>query len=103
MNQSKSPARLHRVAFSMIATLSTFASISVISHAQPLPPKAVPGDLVTDYFGTKVADPYRALEDRTSPTTQEWAKENADYTRAQLDQLPGLKAMRERINALDAD
>ena len=103
MHQSKSPARLHRIAFSMIATLSTFASISVISHAQPLPLKAVPGDLVTDYFGMKVADPYRALEDRTSPTTQEWAKGNADYTRAQLDQLPGLKAMRERINALDAD
>ncbi len=106
MNQSNSSARLRRFAIQTIATFAAINFISSISHAQtspPIPPKAVLGDLVTDYFGTKVADPYRSLEDRAAPATQAWAKGNADYTRSQLDQLPGLKAMRERINALDAD
>lgn len=66
------------------------------------PIKAVPGDLVTDYHGIKVADPYRSLEDLKSPQTEAWAKSQASYTRETLDRLPGLQSLRDEIKALDA-
>ena len=56
------------------------------SFSQEPPPKAVPGDLVTDYQGVKVEDPYRALEDLKSGETQAWAAANSAFARRQLDQ-----------------
>ncbi|GAA0746110.1 prolyl oligopeptidase family serine peptidase [Ideonella azotifigens] len=73
------------------------------TQAVELPPVAPPGNLVTDYPGARVADPYRALEDLSSPSTQAWAAAQAAYTRTQLDALPGLQPLRERIQALDAN
>jgi len=73
------------------------------ARADDAQPRAVPGDLVTDYHGVKVADPYRALEDLAAPATQSWASAESAYTRAQLDRLPGRAALARRIAALDAD
>src|SRR5262245_59959591 len=59
-------------------------------------PKVERGDQVDDYHGTRVADPYRWLEDIDSPRTAQFvAAENA-VSRPYLDVLPG----RERIKAL---
>src|SRR3954466_1252050 len=76
------------------------ASAAGTDDAQP---RAVPGALVTDYHGVRIADPYRALEDVDAPATRAWAEAETAYTRAQLDRLPGLPALRRRIAALDAD
>lgn len=79
-------------------------SIQSIGRAASAPPTAADrGDLVTDYHGIRVADPYRALEDLKAPRTQEWASAQAAFTREQLDRLPGRKALFERIKALDAE
>ncbi len=85
-----------------VATLfaSLFISASVFAADPPL--KAVPGDLVTDYHGIRVADPYRSLEDLKSPQTEAWAKSQSAFTREQLDRIPGLKALRDEVKALDA-
>jgi prolyl oligopeptidase len=71
--------------------------------AQDLPLKAAPGNLVTDYQGIQVEDPYRALEDLKSEQTQAWVASNAAFTRSRLDSLPGRKALFDRITALDAE
>jgi prolyl oligopeptidase len=57
-------------------------------------------DVVDDYFGTKVADPYRWLEDGDSPEVKAWTEQQNEATRAVLDAIGGRDALRERIRAL---
>ncbi len=61
---------------------------SVGAGAQSLP--ATPQRPVTDvYFGKKVVDNYRWLEDTKSPEVLAWFKAQGDYTKQTLDRLPG--------------
>ncbi len=84
-----------------LAVLALFAA--PCARADSAQPRATPGDLVTDYHGVKIADPYRALEDLSAPSTQQWAQAEGAWTRAQLDRIPGLAALNQRIAVLDAD
>ncbi|HKG97712.1 MAG TPA: hypothetical protein VKA97_07855, partial [Pyrinomonadaceae bacterium] len=43
---------------------------------------------VDDYFGTKVADPYRWLEDETSAETKAWIDDQNRVTFGYLDTIP---------------
>lgn len=54
-----------------------------------------------DYFGTKVVDDYRYMEDLKDPEIQKWMKAQAVYTRETLDALPGYPALLKRIGELD--
>jgi prolyl oligopeptidase len=69
------------------------------------PPKPQPAKaeaVVTDYFGTKVSDPYRWMEAGTNdPRLMEFLKAQNAYTRAVLDSLNGREAMLARIQQLD--
>ena len=58
------------------------------------------GDVVDDFFGTKVADPYRWLEDDNSPETKAWVEAQNKVTFAYLDQIPQRAKIRERITRL---
>jgi prolyl oligopeptidase len=56
---------------------------------------------VTDeYHGTKVADPYRWLEPSADDDVKKWAAAQNRATRAVLDPLPGLDAIRKRLKEL---
>ena len=69
-----------------------------IKH-QPYP-ETVRGDVVDNYFGTEVPDPYRWLEDDNSEATAAWvAAENA-VTQDYLSQIPFRGAIRERLTEL---
>ncbi len=58
------------------------------------------GDVVDNYFGVEVADPYRWLEDDHSEATAAWvAAENA-VTEHYLKQIPFRDAIRERLAEL---
>ena len=54
-----------------------------------------------DYFGTKVADPYRYMEDLNDPEVQAWIKAQNDYTRGALAAIPGREQLLARIRELD--
>lgn len=56
--------------------------------------------VIDEYFGTKVADPYRWLEDDNSEETKEWVNAQNQVTEAFLDQIPYKKEVRSRIEEL---
>ena len=58
------------------------------------------GDVVDDHHGTKVADPYRWLEDVDSPETRSWVEAQNRVTFAFLEQSPERERIRRRLTEL---
>jgi prolyl oligopeptidase len=56
---------------------------------------------VDDYHGTKVADPYRWLEDETSPETAAWIEAQNAVTFPYLERIPYREALRARVLELN--
>jgi len=83
-------------------SLSAGASLLVGANSTSTPPAPSTrrDNLVDDYHGVKVPDPYRWLEDQNSPETRAWIKAEDDRTRSVLDGLPGRDAIRQRLTAL---
>lgn len=53
-----------------------------------------------DYFGTKVNDPYRWLEDDNSESTKQWVKEQNAVTDNYLSKIPFRNNVKQRLEAL---
>ena len=56
--------------------------------------------VVDDYFGTKVADPYRWLENDTSAETAEWVKAQTEVTQDYLSHIPFRSAIKDRLTQI---
>ncbi|MDF7810958.1 prolyl oligopeptidase family serine peptidase [Hymenobacter sp. YC55] len=68
---------------------------------KPLPyPQTKKVDTVNTYFGTKVADPYRWLENDQAPDTKYWVQEENKVTQNYLSQIPYRDAIRKRLETL---
>ena len=63
-------------------------------------PKAKKTEVTDDYFGTKVADPYRWLEDDNSAETAKWVKAENKVTDAWLEKIPFREELRSRLTKL---
>jgi prolyl oligopeptidase len=63
-------------------------------------PSAARGNQVDDYHGTKVADPYRWLEDIDSPATRTWVEAEAKLTDDYLAAIPGRDAIAQRLKKI---
>ncbi len=63
-------------------------------------PKAKKVEQVDDYHGTKVADPYRGLEDPDSTDTQAWVDAENKVTFPFLESIPQRKAIQNRLTAM---
>ena len=57
-------------------------------------------EVVDDYFGTKVADPYRWLENEKTPEVAAWVEAQNKVTFAYLDQIPYRSKIKDRLTAL---
>jgi len=66
------------------------------------PPKAKVDNVEEILHGHKITDPYRWLEDGSSPDTQEYVREQLAYTRSVLDPLPGRAGIEKRLTELAA-
>ncbi|MFP4081911.1 MAG: prolyl oligopeptidase family serine peptidase [Candidatus Aminicenantes bacterium] len=60
-------------------------------------PKTKKVDVVDDYFGTKVADPYRWLEDEQSEEVAEWIEEQNQLTFSYLESIPFREELLQRV------
>jgi len=74
---------------------SLMAQSSSVSY-----PPARRGDVIDDYFGTKVADPYRWMEDLNSPELKQWVDAENALAFAYLNALPQRDALKARITEL---
>ncbi|WP_375437238.1 prolyl oligopeptidase family protein [uncultured Hymenobacter sp.] len=68
---------------------------------KPLPyPQTKKVDTANTYFGTKVADPYRWLENDQAGDTKAWVQEENKVTQNYLSQIPFRDAIRKRLETL---
>ena len=67
------------------------------SFKYPQPRK---GDTSDNYFGTKIADPYRWMEDLNSPELKPWIDAENAVTFKYLDSLPVRDALKARLTEL---
>jgi prolyl oligopeptidase len=80
-----------------MCALLTATAIQAQSR-QPLSyPTAAKVDTVDTYFGEKVADPYRWLENDTSKATAKWVEEENAISRAYLEKIPFREALKKRL------
>ena len=82
-----------------ILILITMLTTTALAAAAPdiTYPKTRKEDVVDEYFGTKVADPYRWLEDDNAPETKAWVVEQNRVTSAFLAGIPRRGQIRERL------
>jgi prolyl oligopeptidase len=75
------------------------AASTTLVQAQSAPPAAPREPVVDDYYGTRITDDYRWMEDRWSPKFKAWLEGQNAYARRVLDRIPGRDELQRRIAA----
>jgi prolyl oligopeptidase len=91
---------IHRLAIAAAAALLLVPPAPAQQSTNPCRPNARVDNVVNDYFGTKIADPYRWLEDQNSPETRAWIAAENRCTDAALNSLPGRDKIVARFGEL---
>ena len=65
-----------------------------------VPPRTQAEPVIETLHGVEITDPYRWLEDQSSPRTRAWIEEQTAYTRAYLEAIPGREQIRDRVKEL---
>jgi len=85
----------------VLIILSVPVFLTGLAFSQAHLPKTPVREVIEDYFGTKVTDPYRWLENTSDPEVGAWMKAQNDYTREALERIPGREKLLDRIKQLD--
>ena len=96
MQPSSTPAKLRMLSgfFGILLTAVPLTGQSVDY------PQAHKVEQVDDYHGTKVADPYRWLEDDNSPDTANWVVAENKLTFSYLEKIPYRAQVKQRLEQL---
>ncbi len=111
MHDASSPLRVPMRPWSalIVQSLLGVVFLSACVASGPAPDSQVPRwvypatrqtDVVDDYHGVKIADPYRWLENDNSPETKAWVEAQNSVTFSYLRQIPELGAIRARLTKL---
>jgi prolyl oligopeptidase len=90
----------------MMTKLLLFSAITMIFSASLFAqtkynyPQTKKVEQIDDYHGTKVADPYRWLEDDNSAETKAWVEAQNKVTNAYLATIPEREALKKRLTEL---
>jgi prolyl oligopeptidase len=103
--QSSSSTRFSTASFFIlcVATFLVLTSVPTMKaqdEKQKCPPVTRTDDVQDDLHGTKVADPYRWLEDQNSAETRAWIEAQNKCTESVLGQIPGRGAIEKRLGEL---
>ena len=80
-------------------TMALIASTAVSAQGLQYP-KTAKGNTVDNYFGVKVADPYRWFENDTSAQTAAWVEAENQVTNAYLQKIPFRDKLLNRLTEL---
>jgi prolyl oligopeptidase len=90
-----------RLFFSVLFSFCFCAFATAAETKKPFPyPDAAKGKEIDNYHGTKVADPYRWLEDPDSSASRKWIEEENKITFRFLDAIPERPAIKARLREL---
>ncbi len=78
-----------------LAACNTSSKMEKLSY-----PETKKVEIVDDYFGTKVIDPYRWLEDDMSDETKEWVVAQNKVTERFLEKIPYRQAIKNRLTQI---
>src|ERR1700759_622830 len=88
----------HKFLFALLIIMSFMIfNISAQKIEYPNPKKV---DQVDDYHGTKVADPYRWLEETDSADSHAWIDAENKITANYMSQIPERQMIKDRITKL---
>lgn len=96
MNQTHS--RLLGLCLSL--AFPAWGALAVETATRTAYPKAPRADQVDDYHGTRVADPFRPLENPDAPATRAWIEAENALTRRFLDAIPERPSIERRLTKL---
>src|SRR5579859_5565856 len=71
-----------------------------VPQAVPAPPAAAVSQTGEAIHGVHVADPYRWLEDATTPQTKQWIAAEQAYTTSLLSNRPEMEGLRRDVRVL---
>src|SRR5262245_3806398 len=95
--------RLPRIIVPLLGLLILSASIGQpapsTQDVQPVPKTPVK-QMLHNYHGTSVTDPYQWLEQGADLAVRDWTDQQTRYARTLLDQYPGLPALRAQIKRI---
>jgi prolyl oligopeptidase len=92
---------IRQLGFLLIATAVLGSFMAICAIAQPLQyPQTKKVDHVDTYFGVKVADPYRWLEDDNSAETAQWVEAENKVTFGYLEKIPYRQQVKQRLENL---
>jgi prolyl oligopeptidase len=80
--------------------LASVVATPVLNAQRVKYPQSNRGTVVDDYFGTRVADPYRWMEELDSPQTVGWIAAQNQFTTSYLAQFPLRDSLRTRLTEL---
>lgn len=96
--------RIRRRLLQCCAAFCVFFMSGLAMNAQnamsKCPPETRKDNVSDDYHGTTVVDPYRWLEDQTSPETRAWIDAENQCTDTFLSKLSGKEAIAKRLGEL---
>jgi hypothetical protein len=88
-------------AVAMAAQLSCQLTAQIMTKNAPTYPVTRQDPSVSDdYHGTKVADPYRWLEDDNAAETKDWVKKQNEVTFGYLEKIPFREAVKTKLTTL---
>jgi prolyl oligopeptidase len=91
--------KLHSRTMPIVAALALLES-TLLAQSSMRYPQPRKGDVVDDYFGTKIADPYRWMEDLNAPEVKQWIDAENAVTFKYLDSLQVRDVLKKRITEL---
>src|SRR5688572_32501835 len=98
------PTRIAAVAIATACALLGATVVATTARSQTVsytPMTTSKIEHVDDYHGTKVADPYRWLEDETSAETAAWVEAQNAVTFPYLERIPYRGALLRRVTELN--
>ena len=85
----------------VIAAVASFLTTVLVAADKPFVyPPAPKSDQTDDYHGTKVADPYRDLENVDADATKKWIEAENKLTFDYLATIPERKKIKDKLTAL---